>query len=1224
MQQVLPGLPAVASPSRLEAGAHPNPSWRIRAHVVEGKVHAGWPRAQVLFHVSGRDWNTLDDQENLPCVSLHAFRERQEVRGDCRLKGPLGICVASLELPVGWFPPSARSGRRRRGEVPGTTREGSVELYFRTLQPGDCGRVRFDESGGVSREELESVGRLVLLALPAEQEVRLDANVLLRLPARSLRPGETVGVALAIMTNISADEVVIRAKLKKGVRIVSIHPSVPEVWNVELQHSHGSKHRIATVTCTRSHTLKGWSSPGLDSRDIAWLELEMEEFIGEAVTRRIAWQVEYGDRRAVLDRDRTITELMVTQRDVQGLVPLATEEEVLNTAVLTGRLVTVPIKAVTVDGSGLVTDVTEFVECTSEDRNIVKVSKGCDYIYVDGKETGGRQGIRVDLSYERLRATLHLTVWVPKLPLQVQLSDSQLSQVKGWRVPIQSETSPAGDIEGEEEEEAGESKRRGCSLQYQQATLRILTQLVAGSRLASGERTVHMLGTEWQVDVTEMVAPLVRVGDAHVVKVNRGRRLVGLKPGVTTVQVLSPVSDSILGQQTVTVADDKVAITDMDVQLVTGIRLSLRQNRRRPRVVIATATAQESLHTPKQEGVLNVWLKYSDGTAAPLQLYNPEDYSLTVSSLDEGVVSVRHPEAAAEPMTVVAEGGGGGQLLRVKLAVPTACHKSKRRNGLVLASAEARVEVLFEQDSQAETERAFPEWERYDTRVSEREEGAMKVESTTRRLHREGQGAKWATGNSVFAAHDPGLRDLPSETEAPTTLDPLPGFGGEEFSMAFKGVTDLEIGMYALLGVFCLAILVFFINCVTFVLKYRHKELPPTEPGQPPHWVWSGAEREGAVRRTDISPRERAVSLGPGRQAHGGSIRGGSRHRSNGWVSRANPQGLPDEVSRADLQGLPDGVSWADPQGLPDGVSRADPQGLPDRVSGADLQGLPDGISLPNVQGFTEGVSPPSVQGFTDGDSLPNAQGFTDGDSLPNAQGFADGVSLPNVQGLTDGVSSPCVQGFTDGVYLSNVQGFTDGVSLLNSQGCPDGVSQASPRGPLRRPSVQKQHRAPGGGWADMRTGGWRPGEAEVGEGAPAGEMRRLGSRDQAGRRGSGSRAGATREEADIRSGSGAGEGEAGWASRACAQGFVDGYCTIKGVSRGQGQRFRLGALEDFRPQRVQLSTFAAPGKLAELLPTTQSIIVADEEDIRWVCQDMGLQDPEQLRSYMERIREAS
>jgi len=45
----------------------------------------------------------------------------------------------------------------------------------------------------------------------------------------------------------------------------------------------------------------------------------------------------------------------------------------------------------------------------------------------------------------------------------------------------------------------------------------------------------------------------------------------------------------------------------------------------------------------------------------------------------------------------------------------------------------------------------------------------------------------------------------------------VPGTG--ENNVATRGLSDLEIGMYALLGVFCLAIMVFLINCVSFAFR---------------------------------------------------------------------------------------------------------------------------------------------------------------------------------------------------------------------------------------------------------------------------------------------------------------------------------------------------------------------------------------------------------------------
>lgn len=50
------------------------------------------------------------------------------------------------------------------------------------------------------------------------------------------------------------------------------------------------------------------------------------------------------------------------------------ETEILNTAVLTGRTVAVPVKVVTVGTDGSVSDITESVECKSTDEQVIKVN----------------------------------------------------------------------------------------------------------------------------------------------------------------------------------------------------------------------------------------------------------------------------------------------------------------------------------------------------------------------------------------------------------------------------------------------------------------------------------------------------------------------------------------------------------------------------------------------------------------------------------------------------------------------------------------------------------------------------------------------------------------------------------------------------------------------------------------------------------------------------------
>jgi transmembrane protein 132 len=64
-----------------------------------------------------------------------------------------------------------------------------------------------------------------------------------------------------------------------------------------------------------------------------------------------------------------------------------------------------------------------------------QVSEACDAVFVAGKESRGAKEVRVDFWWRRLRASLQLTVWAPLLPLRIELTDTTLEQVRGWRVP---------------------------------------------------------------------------------------------------------------------------------------------------------------------------------------------------------------------------------------------------------------------------------------------------------------------------------------------------------------------------------------------------------------------------------------------------------------------------------------------------------------------------------------------------------------------------------------------------------------------------------------------------------------------------------------------------------------------------------------------------------------------------------------------------------------------
>lgn len=199
-------------------------NWKLKAHILRDRVYPDRPTAQVLFHVVGRDWAERSPGEQLPCLRLFAFRETREVRGGCRLRGDLGLCVAQLQLLSSWFSaPAVLAGRKR----PAEPAEGSaVELYYAVHagdERGDCagGDVRKGNAIRPGKDGLEdttshlqrigSVGLYRAQDSAAQlRELRLDGNVAVWLPSRPVKQGEVVTAYVTVASSSTVDFFILR------------------------------------------------------------------------------------------------------------------------------------------------------------------------------------------------------------------------------------------------------------------------------------------------------------------------------------------------------------------------------------------------------------------------------------------------------------------------------------------------------------------------------------------------------------------------------------------------------------------------------------------------------------------------------------------------------------------------------------------------------------------------------------------------------------------------------------------------------------------------------------------------------------------------------------------------------------------------------------------------------------------------------------------------------
>lgn len=199
-----------------------------------------------------------------------------------------------------------------------------------------------------------------------------------------------------------------------------------------------------------------------------------------------------------------------------------------------------------------------------------------------------------------------------------------------------------------------------------------------------------------------------------------------------------------------------------------------------------------------QEALISVWLQFSDGSAAPLDLYDPGSFQLSAVSLDESVVRVQTqsrlagsatggiPEGTAGTETssmsrrwpiITAQGEGQGPLLRVELSSPETCQRYKPRRASTMASGTVQVRVRFGPPDPPEVSE--------DAGRGGRGSGSSRGPPMNRPPQRRPPSVASASvhyGSSVSDASDTVMRRLATTATSTTRTDILRRPGGDKLS----------------------------------------------------------------------------------------------------------------------------------------------------------------------------------------------------------------------------------------------------------------------------------------------------------------------------------------------------------------------------------------------------------------------------------------------------------
>lgn len=187
-------------------------NWKIQSFVLTPRVFSSKPKVRVLFYVAGRDWDREEETaDELPCVTVYAFWQTQEVRGSCAMGGERGTCMAELSPAPGWFAAGAESTSRERQDP---SAGNPVELYYqaRPKVNGKCNSAHGGRWGGSERQAedvpvtpMQRIGSVRLLQVPRGMatlsRLKLGNAVVIRTSSKPLKKTDVATFYILMATS---------------------------------------------------------------------------------------------------------------------------------------------------------------------------------------------------------------------------------------------------------------------------------------------------------------------------------------------------------------------------------------------------------------------------------------------------------------------------------------------------------------------------------------------------------------------------------------------------------------------------------------------------------------------------------------------------------------------------------------------------------------------------------------------------------------------------------------------------------------------------------------------------------------------------------------------------------------------------------------------------------------------------------------------------------------
>ena len=246
------------------------------------------------------------------------------------------------------------------------------------------------------------------------------------------------------------------------------------------------------------------------------------------------------------------------------------------------------------------------------------------------------------------------------------------------------------------------------------------------------------------------------------------------------------------------------------------------------------------------------YLTFSDGSYANLQDIRHHDFTSVITTLDPEILS-ESPHSTSHHPTLIATGEGITSVM-LEVNIPDACQKWKNNNVVVFDTMHLNITFAGADHLSSDSDSKPKHNGRFSLTpdVGPVDFGLTLPGYSLLDHDQQGGGGKGRNGKKDVIASIPidiDINDLYpwDANQKGDDLGDQVNYESHHLDFNFynkddEKLTPLEIGMYVLLGVFCLAILAFMINCILFMARYRKSKRVPGVGSStyPQNWVLFG------------------------------------------------------------------------------------------------------------------------------------------------------------------------------------------------------------------------------------------------------------------------------------------------------------------------------------------------------------------------------------------------